>query len=69
MLKLQEVKPAAVKGKFTQMPKKPVCLDEGKQEYGVAELEQGVICYRADSERVRDNLRLLQRAVAERDKK
>lgn len=70
MAAAQEVKPPTlppIQGRFTQLPKKPVCLDEGKKEYSVEELEAGTICYRSDAERVRDNYRLYQKAVKERE--
>ena len=59
--------PPPIEGRFTQLPKKPVCLDEGKKEYSVEELEAGTICYRSDAERVRDNYRLYQKAVKARE--
>jgi hypothetical protein len=56
-----------IEGRFTQLPRQPVCLDEGKKEYSVEELEKGAICYREDAARTRDNYRLYQKAVKQRE--
>ena len=70
VVKVVEAKaPPPITGRFMQMPKEPICLDAGKKEYEVKELETATSCYRDDAARARDNLRLLQAAVKAREAK
>ena len=66
---IKEVTTSPITGRFMQVPKTPVCMDEGAKEYAVAELEAAVICYRSDAQRARDNQRLLIGAVEARQGK
>lgn len=66
---IKEVTTAPITGKFMQVPKKPICMDEGAKDYSVMELEAAVVCHRDDAERARANQRLLVQAVEARQGK
>src|SRR5262245_20521755 len=66
---LKEVKVQPVSAEIKHLPKKPLCLDPGKKDYTVPELESAVGCWEDYATIVRGKYYSIKTAVEEREKK
>src|SRR5262245_16993548 len=65
---LKEVKTQPVSAEIKHLPKKPLCLDPGKKDYTVPELESAVGCWEDYATVVRGKYYSIKTAVEEREK-
>jgi len=69
MLIPTEVKVQPVSKEIKHLPKKPLCLDPGKKDYTVPELESAVGCWEDYATVIRGKYYSIKTAVEEREKK
>ena len=65
---LTEVKPQVVSQEVKHLPKKPLCLDPGKKDYTVPELESAAGCWEDYATTVRGKYYSLKTAIEAREK-
>lgn len=68
-LVLAEVKPQAIAPEVKHLPRKPQCLDPGKKDYTVPELESAVGCWEDYAGTIRGKYYSLKTDIEAREKK
>jgi len=66
---LTEVKPQPIAKEIKHLPKKPLCLDPGKKDYTVPELESAVGCWEDYATLIRGKYYSIKATAEEREKK
>jgi hypothetical protein len=65
---LKEAKAQPVSPEIKHLPKKPICLDPGKKDYSVQELESALACQEEYAQVVRGKYYSMKTAIEAREK-